>query len=1005
MLGVLAVFGALATCSLSAGEWKTLPGHVPRELSKLPVIGRLPATNQMRLAIGLPLRDPAGLSNFLAEVYNPASPNYRHFLTAAQLTARFGPTEQDYEAVKQFARTNGLTVAATFGNRLVVDVTGPAAAVEKAWHIALHTYQHPTEARQFFAPDTEPTVAAGLPVVDVQGLSDFIRPHSKIKRTDLARQVAKNGSAPGGSGAFFGDDFRNAYASGTTLTGAGQMVGLLQFDGFYSNDIVAYATAAGGGRASIPVQTVLLDGYDGIPISSDGNTEVSLDIEMSMSMAPGLARIIVFEAGLNGSPNDILNSMLTYSNTVHQLSCSWGWGGGPSATTETIFQLMDAAGQSFFNASGDGDAFTSGAGSVNGVDNPSLPNAPSSSPNITHVGGTTLTMNGSGSSYASETVWNWGVEYGSANDGQGSSGGISSYYPIPWWQTNVTDMASRGGSTTNRNIPDVALTADNVYVIAGGNQAVENVGGTSCASPLWAGFMALVNQQAAAGGGQSPGFINPAIYAIAAGSDYAACFHDVTTGNNTWSGSPSLFYAMNGYDLCTGLGTPNGVALINALQADTMGVIATGSYSFSGPFGGPFTPGSCTFELTNTTAVALDWSAANSAAWLTLNATAGTLPAHSAANVVASLTAMSSNYVAGAYSTAIVFSNETTQVLHRMPATLRVEEALSVSPTKGFTGSGPAGGPFVSASQTYVLTNLGGGTLNWVAINNCVWLSASPGIGSLGAGGSATVTVTPSVAATTLAPGEYQASLEFADQGGVVATVPFELSVGQLVVNGGFESGDFTGWIQSGNTNYTFVTNAACNFVHLGTCGAVLGATPSQGSLSQNLPTSPGKNYALSFWLRNPTGGSLHKVGPNLFQARWNGGLILAQTNITSSAWNEWQFTVTATNLVTPLQFFFEDDPAFLALDDVSVTELTPATNSTTAAVSSFVLTAPNRLEMTWKTTSGTAYQLQYTTNLCQPDWINLGAAVTAGAGTLTLADTNTAWAAPSRFYRLSPAQ
>ena len=147
----------------------------------------------------------------------------------------------------------------------------------------------------------------------------------------------------------------------------------------------------------------------------------------------------------------------------------------------------------------------------------------------------------------------------------GSSGGISSYYSIPSWQTNVSNLAGRGGSTSQRNIPDVALTADNVYVKDSNGSNDDGIGGTSCAAPLWAGFMALVNQQAAANGRPSAGFINPAIYAIAAGSSYAACFHDVTTGNNTWSSSPNLFYATNGYDLCTGLGTPAGQNLINAL--------------------------------------------------------------------------------------------------------------------------------------------------------------------------------------------------------------------------------------------------------------------------------------------------------------------------------------------------------------------------------------------------------------------------------------------------------
>jgi subtilase family serine protease len=288
---------------------------------------------------------------------------------------------------------------------------------------------------------------------------------------------------------------------------------------------------------------------------------------MAMAIAPGLSKIISFEGGKGGrgTPNDVLNAMLADSNNVENLSCSWGWF-GPSATTDAIFESMDAVGQTFFSASGDSQAFTTGSNTVNGVDNPANANAPSSNPYITIVGGTTLTMNGAGASWASEIVWNWAVEH---NDpGVGSSGGISSYYSIPNWQTNVSDLTAAGGSTGFRNTPDVAANGDNVYVIydnARNTSYYDGWGGTSCAAPLWAGFMALVNQQWAAGGGKSLGFINPALYALAAGPNYAEYFNDVTSGNNTSSSSPDLFYATNGYDLCTGLGSMNGTNLINAL--------------------------------------------------------------------------------------------------------------------------------------------------------------------------------------------------------------------------------------------------------------------------------------------------------------------------------------------------------------------------------------------------------------------------------------------------------
>lgn len=458
----LVLAGIMPVFAVGAGM-KTLRGHVPAVVAKLPVQGTLAPTNHLNLAIGLPLRDEQGLSNFLAQVYDPASPHYRQYLAPAQFTEKFGPTEADYAAVVHFAETNGLIVTATHGNRLLLDVNGSIADIQRTLHIKLNTYQHPTEKRDFFAPDTEPTVDASLSVADISGLNNYVLPHPKCLRIDSTTSSnadPKSGSGAGGT--YLGNDFRAAYLPGVTLTGSGQTIGLLEFDGFYASDISSYETAAG--MPAVPLQTVLLDGYNGVPTTgaNSGNGEVSLDIELAVAMAPGLSKIISFEAGPNGLQNDVLNAMAA-SNQVKQFSCSWGWGGGPSATTDTIFKQMAAQGQSFFVASGDSDAYTTGSTSANGVDNPLQANAPSSCPYITVVGGTTLSTAGPGGSWSSETAWNWGLKNGSY---VGTSGGISSYYSIPAWQQGIS-MTANGGSTTYRNIPDVAMTADNVYAAYG----------------------------------------------------------------------------------------------------------------------------------------------------------------------------------------------------------------------------------------------------------------------------------------------------------------------------------------------------------------------------------------------------------------------------------------------------------------------------------------------------------------------------------------------------------
>src|SRR5947209_18725049 len=159
---------------------------------------------------------------------------------------------------------------------------------------------------------------------------------------------------------------------------------------------------------------------------------------MCASMAPGLSAIIVYE-GQSG--NDILNRMAT-DNLAKQLSASWTF--GIDATTEQIFQQFAAQGQSYFNASGDSDAYS---GTIS---------TPSDDPFVISVGGTTLTT-GSGASYSSERVWNRGGNVG-------TGGGISTTYAIPSWQQGV-NMSANSGSLTKRNIPDVAMIADNVLVI------------------------------------------------------------------------------------------------------------------------------------------------------------------------------------------------------------------------------------------------------------------------------------------------------------------------------------------------------------------------------------------------------------------------------------------------------------------------------------------------------------------------------------------------------------
>lgn len=538
--------------------WEQLTGHVPALVRQLVPTGRLAATNELYLTIGLPLSNERGLDDLIHQLYDPQSTNYHHFISTAEFADRFGPTPEQYAQVQAFAVSNGFRIESTCANRLVLNVTARTADVENAFGIKLHTYRHPTENREFFAPDSEPSVPLGLPVVAVHGL-DNARParHMPVHPAHLpVRNLS--GSAP--QGLYLGNDFRNAYVPGTALTGAGQKVGLLEISGYYAIDITNYEKLIGVTNM-IPLTNVPL-GSRGSTLNYNGDVEVSLDIEMAIAMAPQLSGVVVYEAKQSSSGGynftQLLNQMAS-DNSCKQISSSVAWGGGPTTNVDYPLKQMAAQGQSFFQASGDSDAYTGS----NQLDNPNSPVEPVDCPNLTSVGGTTLTMNGAGASRASETVWNYN-SYGPGSANIGSSGGVSSYYTIPAWQANL-NLTTNQGSTTHRNIPDVAMVGDEIYVTEG-NGTNTGVAGTSCAAPLWAGLCALMNQQVAAGGGTSLGFLNPALYSLATDPvTYASCFNDITTGNNIGTNTPGLYAATSGFDLASGLGTPNGTNLVNAL--------------------------------------------------------------------------------------------------------------------------------------------------------------------------------------------------------------------------------------------------------------------------------------------------------------------------------------------------------------------------------------------------------------------------------------------------------
>jgi len=614
----------------------------------------------MDLAIGLPLRHQQELQNFLQALYDPRSPQFRQYLTPEQFTDRFGPTPADYQAVFDFARTNGFTVTGTHADRLLLEVSASAADVQRAFQITLRRYPHPTEARTFFAPDTEPSAPADLPIADISGLTDYRLPHPNYFHRRLGlpeapgshpENTSRDGSGPNGN--FIGSDYRKAYAPGTALTGAGQTVGVFEYDNYYTNDILHYESKAGLTNPP-PVQNVYVGSYRGK--QGQYNGEVALDVEMAMSMAPGLAGITCYEASQSVSALSLLSQMAS-GTTVKQFSTSWTFGSVALGMMDVYFQKMAAQGQTFFAACGDSGAYN---GDIQ---------EPDDDPNITVVGGAALMTAGPNGPWSGEITWNAPDIF---NLG---SGGISGAYSLPSWQSGLATAANQA-STTHRNVPDVAMVADNIFIVADNGQN-ETSGGTSASAPLWAAYIALVNQQSIAAGHGPVGFINPALYSFYSGLNYSANFNDITYGNNTNSESLDAFFATPGYDLCSGLGSPT-PGLFQALASpDSLIIAPGGSLTADGPIGGPFNLASAVFTLTNSGAASLNWSVGNQPAWLKISPAGGTLGAGDAAQVTASLNIQAAALVSNVYTANLWFTNVNSGISQLRQFTLRADQPLA----------------------------------------------------------------------------------------------------------------------------------------------------------------------------------------------------------------------------------------------------------------------------------------------------------------------------------------
>jgi kumamolisin len=481
-------------------------------------------------------------------------------ISRARFNAEHAADPEAVALVKRFAEEYGLKVQAgtPAPGRRTVKLSGTVSKMQQAFGVSLS--QRAIDGQVYRVRDGSISVPAELQgyVIAVLGLDNRpqARPHFRIleERGSVAPEaVVQSGFArPHATTdtSLTPVQVGQLYQFPQGVTASGQTIGIIELGGgFRTADITAYFKSLG--LKAPTVVAVPVGGGKNKPAGPNGaDGEVMLDIEVAGAVAPG-ARIVVYFA-----PNTDQGFVDAIATAIHDskykpsvISISWGapetqWTAQSMAALDAACQSAAALGITITVAAGDN-------GSSDGVnDGKNHVDFPASSPHVLACGGTNL--RGSGSTIAAEAVWNDQSQGGGA-----TGGGVSNVFPLPPWQVgaNVPPAASANGG---RGVPDVAGDADPAtgYIVRVDGKTLV-IGGTSAVAPLWAGLIAVANQQ----NGADAGFIQPAIYA----AKNRNAFFDTTIGNN------GSFSAGPGWDACTGLGSPVAPRLINAVRPASSG--------------------------------------------------------------------------------------------------------------------------------------------------------------------------------------------------------------------------------------------------------------------------------------------------------------------------------------------------------------------------------------------------------------------------------------------------
>jgi kumamolisin len=491
------------------------------------------ADHDRQIDVTVYLRPSASLEWVDEEAARP--PSKRRTISRHQLGASYGASHEDIAAVRSFAADHGLDVTAVNEGRRAITLRGTVDAVAKAFAAQELGLYRLSDGIAYRSRSGSLTVPGGLSdvITGVFGIDE--RPQAKP-------HVRIHPAAAGAPRSYTPDQVAAAYNFPSGVNGAGEAVAIIELGGgFTQAELDQYFS--GLGISPPPVIAVEVgQGTNSPGTDQNADGEVMLDIEVVGAVAPG-AQIVVYFA--DNTDQGFIDAVSTAAhdttNNPSAISISWGapedaWTGQARTQMEQAFTEAAALGVTVTAASGDN-------GSTDGVnDGKQHVDFPAAAPHALACGGTSLQADNG--QITSESVWNNGA-------GRGATGGGVSieFTPPPSYQTaiNPTNVDT---SQPGRGVPDVAGDADpatGYTILVDGQQ--ETIGGTSAVAPLWAGLIALLNQ----GLGHSVGFLQPQLYSVQAG------FQDITDGDN------GSYQAASGWDACTGLGSPNGTAILQAL--------------------------------------------------------------------------------------------------------------------------------------------------------------------------------------------------------------------------------------------------------------------------------------------------------------------------------------------------------------------------------------------------------------------------------------------------------